>query len=692
MRKVHAVLVMFWATFAIGQTMTHQTMTHEEEVVRTTYAKLSFADEIGIIIGAMGKNPDKWRMPESSLDKSLNSRLDFQLSSFKVGEVKEIEGRITAEISGLPKEKTDQILDVVPSTFNYHVDKEEGTWTLYARIRWKEAGFDPRGGGNFWPMAEILKLPEMGGIFTRYATYTVTLTFESKSITYHTVALFETKPDGSENVHFMDVNVGTPMLDLLARSTIFPTPFTKSHLRDVPVVRRWLNANVQSCSGRNKKQGDVCCDPASGRCGLEQQELPSFAPGIAKPISFRRQQSKPRLIMAAYHPPMTVTAYLQTACAKFNETPSFPSIPSGTEDHATDSTGLPIGGHSFFLSANGKCTYTEGGVSPGPCNVSCDANAAPSFGETGTTAGLLPNFHVGDTVSNEGQSFSNGGQASCESHPAGSIVSCLTSGCRVGISISGTKDGIGTTVTFPTTSVFSRKNDAHVDCLAKASTPAPSPTPVAGGGIPPDPCLNGVTAGPVGDFGHVPPGGKAPDCSPIIIDLTGDGFELTDAAHGVPFDWTGNGPLIQSGWTANGNNAFLALDLNNNGVINSGRELFGNFTPQPKSDNPNGFAALAVYDYPANGGNGDGIIDARDQMFSSLRLWIDANHDGICQPGELHTLPELGVFNISLDYELSRRTDQYGNAFRYRARVNVGVHGEADKVGRTAYDVFFVDK
>jgi hypothetical protein len=226
--------------------------------------------------------------------------------------------------------------------------------------------------------------------------------------------------------------------------------------------------------------------------------------------------------------------------------------------------------------------------------------------------------------------------------------------------------------------------------------PAPTITrrsaPVAGGGPPPDPCLNSVTvAGPSGDFGTTGGGGNAPDCSPIIVDLTGDGFVLTDAARGVMFDIASTGIPLQMAWTANANNAFLALDRNGSGTITNGAELFGNFTSQPASAHPNGFAALAVYDDPLNGGNGDGVIDARDKIFSSLRLWVDANHDGISQPEELHTLPELGIYSISLNYELSERKDQYGNLFRYRARVNQGIHGPAD-VGKTAYDVFLVTK
>ena len=85
------------------------------------------------------------------------------------------------------------------------------------------------------------------------------------------------------------------------------------------------------------------------------------------------------------------------------------------------------------------------------------------------------------------------------------------------------------------------------------------------------------------------------------------------------------------------------------------------------------------------------VNDADDQIFSTLRLWVDANHDGISQPGELHTLPELGVLSIGLDYSLSERTDEYGNLFRYKAHVNKGLHGPSD-VGKTAYDVFLVSQ
>ncbi|MEM7051509.1 MAG: hypothetical protein AAF604_17715 [Acidobacteriota bacterium] len=164
-----------------------------------------------------------------------------------------------------------------------------------------------------------------------------------------------------------------------------------------------------------------------------------------------------------------------------------------------------------------------------------------------------------------------------------------------------------------------------------------------------------------------------PECpnTPILIDMDGLGYRLTDVSNGALFDIDADGAVELVAWTdpASGD-GWLFLDRNQNGRIDHGGELFGDSTALISGElAEHGFAALADLDTPFLGGNGDGIIDPSDERFYELGIWVDANHDGVSDKGETVDLWEAGILWIELDYVQQKSRDEHGNWFQYRGRV-----------------------
>lgn len=157
------------------------------------------------------------------------------------------------------------------------------------------------------------------------------------------------------------------------------------------------------------------------------------------------------------------------------------------------------------------------------------------------------------------------------------------------------------------------------------------------------------------------------ESDPIMLDLDGDGFELTHHATGASFDILGNGRNQRTAFVTGGD-AFLALDRNGDGIINSGRELFGD-----QNGAANGYEELRKLD-----SNEDGVLDSHDAQFSALRLFRD-DGDGKTEAGELLSLEDAGIVSLNLAYRNVNEQAAGGNRIAQRATYTRadGTRGQA---------------
>lgn len=152
--------------------------------------------------------------------------------------------------------------------------------------------------------------------------------------------------------------------------------------------------------------------------------------------------------------------------------------------------------------------------------------------------------------------------------------------------------------------------------------------------------------------------------TPLLIDLDGDGITTLPIEHGIKFDYEGDSNPINTGW-ASKNSGFLVIDKNNDGIVNSGQELFGDHTRLPNgviaSD---GVMALTALD-----SNYDGLIDDRDSVWSELKIWQDLNSNGISEGNELQSLIDIGLKNINLSFTKDSIIDEHGNIHEFNSTV-----------------------
>lgn len=168
--------------------------------------------------------------------------------------------------------------------------------------------------------------------------------------------------------------------------------------------------------------------------------------------------------------------------------------------------------------------------------------------------------------------------------------------------------------------------------------------------------------------------------SPLVIDLDGDGTVETNKENStVHFDHDNNGFAESTGWVGK-DDGLLVRDINGNGQIDNGTELFGNNSVLSSGEKAaNGFEALADLD-----SNNDGVFNSSDTAWDDVKVWKDSNGNGIVDEGELLTLTQAGVSGINLDYQDSTTTDENGNQHN-----QTGTFIKADGTTGSIHDVWF---
>jgi len=164
----------------------------------------------------------------------------------------------------------------------------------------------------------------------------------------------------------------------------------------------------------------------------------------------------------------------------------------------------------------------------------------------------------------------------------------------------------------------------------------------------------------------------------LVLDLNGDGIQTLSVQNGVSFDLNNDGVKDRAGWVA-ATDGLLARDLNGDGSINDGGELFGEGTVLADgSKAKDGYVALSALD-----SNLDGVIDVNDKAFGQLLVWTDANSNGVTDSGETRTLGQLGIASISLNATASSEVNN-GNLIGL-----MGSYTTTDGATHTMGDVWF---
>lgn len=319
----------------LGVASVNGQMTHEETVVRQTYAKLAYAVNIGSVHRALDGGQGK-EITKADLEAYIaKEAIQFQLNNFSSGKVSDIAERSYGDFVTKP----DGSDSLAISTGSYKVSEEGSPDVVGATARalgWHK-GQEVSGSFDI-PFAKAMVMTGIVPASSRYAAYTVTTTFQNRWRTIHALFLFNTTPNGEGNSVIDTLNGSSALFDFINQS-VYPSTLLKTRLRAEPAVADWLRSHQVSDAACKPGREETCCNPSTLVCGVSSQDVNTYlskpVTAIPVPAGLARTASAPKLPAAPTGPVgyQLIGGGGGGQCSGFNSSWSGPQILQQGVDH-----------------------------------------------------------------------------------------------------------------------------------------------------------------------------------------------------------------------------------------------------------------------------------------------------------------------------------------------------------------------